>query len=71
VVGLPDDTWGEVVAVAIVAHDGEHIELPALKGWASERMSAYKIPKSLLLLEDLPKNAMGKVTKPAIKDLFD
>ena len=71
VVGLPDDTWGEVVAVAIVAHNGEHIELPALKEWATERMSAYKIPKSLLLLEALPRNAMGKVTKPAIQDLFD
>ena len=71
VVGLPDDTWGEVVAVAIVARDGEHIELPALKEWATERMSSYKIPKSLLLLEDLPRNAMGKVTKPAIQDLFD
>jgi malonyl-CoA/methylmalonyl-CoA synthetase len=70
VVGLPDDTWGEVVAVAIVAREGEHIELPDLKEWATERMSAYKIPKSLLLLEDLPRNAMGKVTKPAIQDLF-
>ena len=71
VVGVPDDTWGEAVAVAIVARDGEHIELPALKEWATERMSRYKIPKSLLLLEDLPRNAMGKVTKPAIQDLFD
>ena len=71
VVALPDDTWGEVVAVAIVSRDGEDIELPALKEWATERMSAYKIPKSLLLLEDLPKNAMGKVTKRAVQDLFD
>ncbi len=71
VVGVPDDTWGEAVAVAIVARDGEHIDLPALKEWATERMSSYKIPKSLLLLEDLPRNAMGKVTKPAIQDLFD
>ena len=71
VVGLPDDTWGEVVAVAIVARDGEHIELPALKEWATERMSKDKIPKSLLLLEELPRNAMGKVTKRAIQDLFD
>ncbi len=71
VVGVPDDTWGEAVAVAIVAREGEHIELPALKEWATERMSAYKIPKSLLLLEGLPRNAMGKVTKRAIQDLFD
>ena len=70
VVGVPDDTWGEAVAVAIVANDGEPIELPALKEWATERMSAYKIPKSLLLLEGLPRNAMGKVTKRAVQDLF-
>ena len=71
VVALPDDTWGEVVAVAIVSRDGEDIELPALKEWATERMSAYKIPKSLLLLKDLPRNAMGKVTKRAVQDLFE
>ena len=71
VVGLPDDTWGEVVAVAIVARSGETIELPALKEWATSRMSKYKIPKSRLLLENLPRNAMGKVTKPAIQDLFE
>ena len=71
VVGVPDNTWGEVVAVAIVARDGEHIELTGLKEWATERMSTYKIPKSLLLLDGLPRNAMGKVTKPAVRDLFD
>jgi len=71
VVGLPDDTWGEIVAAAVVTSDGEPIELPDLKEWAESRMSKYKIPRSLLLLEDLPKNAMGKVTKPAIRDLFD
>ncbi len=70
VVGVPDETWGEAVAVAIVIHDGAPIDLPALKEWAAERMSGYKIPKSLLLLEDLPRNAMGKVTKPAIQGLF-
>jgi len=70
VVGVPDHTWGEVVAVAVVVHDGEKVELSALKEWATERMSAYKIPKSLLLLDSLPRNAMGKVTKPVVKDLF-
>ena len=70
VVGVPDDTWGEAVAVAIVTQEGADIGLPDLKEWATDRMSGYKIPKSLLLLEDLPRNAMGKVTKPAVKDLF-
>ena len=71
VVGMPDDVWGEAVAVAIVLGEGEHVDLPALKEWATERMSVYKIPKSLLLLDDLPRNAMGKVTKPAVQKLFN
>jgi len=71
VVGVPDETWGEVVAVAIVAQDGQDIELSELKEWSTERMSTYKIPRSLLLLEDLPRNAMGKVTKRDIQTLFD
>ena len=71
VVALPDDTWGEVVAVSIVSRDGDDIELSALKECGKELMSAYKIPKSLLLLKDLPRNAMGKVTKRAVQNLFD
>lgn len=70
VVGLPDDTWGETVAAAIVVREGTTLDPEQLDKWCKERMSAYKAPKLVRTVEHLPRNAMGKVTKPAIHDLF-
>ncbi len=69
VVGLPDEEWGERVAAAIVA-EGEAPSLPALRAWALERLAPYKVPTRLLAVGELPRNALGKVTKPALKTLF-
>ena len=41
-----------------------------LRAYAKERLAPYKVPKDILLVDDLPRNAMGKVTKPAIQELF-
>ncbi|MBC8350790.1 MAG: AMP-binding protein [Planctomycetes bacterium] len=70
VVGIPDDTWGEAVAVAAVLNDGEELDIEMLRSWSRERLSTYKIPKRLLVVDALPRNAMGKVTKPAVTTLF-
>jgi malonyl-CoA/methylmalonyl-CoA synthetase len=69
VVGLPDEEWGERVAAAVVA-EGEFPSLQALRAWAGDRLAPYKIPTRLLLVDDLPRNAMGKVTKASVKALF-
>jgi len=66
VVGVPDTTWGEAVAAAVVLHDGATLELDALRHWCRDRLSVYKLPKRLLVVSALPRNAMGKVTKPAV-----
>jgi malonyl-CoA/methylmalonyl-CoA synthetase len=70
VVGLPDPEWGERVAAAVVLNDGDTIDLPSLRTWAKELLAAYKLPSRLLVLDTLPRNAMGKVMKPAIAALF-
>ncbi len=71
VVGVADDTWGEAVAAAIVPEPGAaDLNLETLRDWCRDRLSVYKIPKRLLILDALPRNAMGKVTKPAVADLF-
>lgn len=70
VVGVQDDTWGEAVAVACALQGSETMDIKSLREWCKERMSAYKIPKHLLTVGALPRNAMGKVTKPAVRDLF-
>jgi malonyl-CoA/methylmalonyl-CoA synthetase len=71
VVGIPDETWGESVAVAVVLADGVDLQLEALRSWCRERISPYKIPRRLLVVDKLPCNAVGKVTKPAVLKLFD
>ncbi len=70
VVGVPDDTWGEVVALAAVLRDGEEVTLESLREWCQDRLSKYRIPSRLVVVDELPRNAMGKVTKPAVCDLF-
>ena len=70
VVGLPDDTWGETVAAAIALKDGHHIDLEALRSWCQDRISHYQVPSKLLVVDPLPRNAMGKVTKPAVLKLI-
>jgi malonyl-CoA/methylmalonyl-CoA synthetase len=70
VIGIEDDTWGEIVAVAAVLAPGASLELEELQAWSKDRLSNYKIPRALKLIDSLPRNAMGKVTKPALKPLF-
>ncbi len=70
VVGVPDPEWGERVAAALVLKDGGALDLPALRNWAKEFLAAHKLPSRLLVLDALPRNAMGKVTKPAIAKMF-
>jgi malonyl-CoA/methylmalonyl-CoA synthetase len=69
VIGLPDDTWGEAVTAAVVLNSGT-LELASLRDWCKGRLSVYKIPQRLKVVSELPRNAMGKVTKPAVKALF-
>jgi len=64
---VDDETWGEAVAAFVVIKDGASLEYEALKSWCKGKMSSYKIPKLLKTLDALPRNAMGKVTKPDLK----
>lgn len=71
VIGMPDPEWGERVAAGVVTRDGAELTLEALRSWARERLAVYKVPTRLLVTESLPRNAMGKVTKPEVKRLFE
>jgi malonyl-CoA/methylmalonyl-CoA synthetase len=70
VVGLPDPEWGERIGAALVLAPQEMLTLEALRRWASDRLAPYKLPTRLLTLDQLPRNAMGKVTKPDVVRLF-
>ena len=71
VIGVPDDTWGEAVTAFIGLKEGASLEYADLKNWCEGRMSSYKIPKDIKLVDALPRNAMGKVNKKQlVADLF-
>jgi len=67
VIGVEDETWGESVLAVIAVKDGASLEYDDLKKWCDGKMSPYKIPKAIKLLDALPRNAMGKVTKSSLK----
>lgn len=67
VIGLPDDEWGERVCACVVVRAGRTLTLEALQ--AHVQLAAAKKPRALLVVDALPRNALGKVTKPALKDL--
>ena len=69
VVGLPDEEWGEIVAAAIVGDSS--LDTEELTPWLKARMPGYRVPRKYVSLSELPRNAMGKVTKNDVKKLFN
>ena len=70
IIGVADDTWGEIVAAVVGLNEGQQLDIESLKAWCEGRLSAYKIPKRLKVVDTLPRNAMGKVVKPSLKELL-
>ncbi len=70
VVGVEDEEWGERVCAAVEAEGGAEVKLDPLQAWARERLAPYKLPRALVVVEALPRNAMGKVMKPEVAALF-
>ncbi|MFL5812552.1 MAG: AMP-binding protein, partial [Bdellovibrionia bacterium] len=68
VIGLPDAVWGDRVTACVVRRP-EHSDLSpeALRSFLKERLAPYKVPKEVFFLNELPRNAMGKVVKPELK----
>jgi malonyl-CoA/methylmalonyl-CoA synthetase len=71
VVGIADRTWGEAVAAVVALKGHGDMTLEDLKSWCDGKLSPYKVPKQLRVVDALPRNAMGKVVKPSLKPLFE
>jgi malonyl-CoA/methylmalonyl-CoA synthetase len=70
VVGTPDQVWGDRVTACVVARPGSTPSLEDLQAFARDRLAPYKLPRALVLLPELPRNALGKVQKSRLKDLL-
>ncbi len=66
VVGVPHDTLGEEVAALVVLTPGASTTADELSGWTKQRVAAYKYPRRIVFVDQLPKGPTGKILKRAI-----
>lgn len=64
VVGVPDETWGERVVACVIARAGARVEEAEVRDFAKRKLAGYKVPKQIVSMSELPRNAVGKVIKP-------
>ncbi len=71
VVGAPDARWGQVVHAAVVLRPGQRVTAEALRAWCRARLAGYKVPAALVFMDELPRNATGKLLRRALRPQLD
>ena len=67
--GVPHAQWGEAVAIAVVLHAGVALSEEALREYLAARLARFKLPRLVFFVEVLPKTALGKLQRSALKAL--
>jgi len=70
VVGLPDEYWSEIIAAAIVLKPGIEGSEESIKKFVQEKAAAFKIPKKIFFLKQLPKDLQGKILKRELRRIL-
>jgi malonyl-CoA/methylmalonyl-CoA synthetase len=70
VFGIPHPDFGEGLVAAVVPEDGAVLDTDALLTACREKLAAYKSPKSIVLLNELPRNSMGKIQKNRLREQY-
>lgn len=72
VIGIPHPDFGEAVAAVVTLRaGGVPVTSPDLISWIKPRLANYKVPKQLVIVEQLPRNALGKVQKNVLRETFE
>jgi len=70
VIGAPDEKWGEVGVAVVVPVGGISLDLDELLEFAGDRLARFKLPKKLVLVDELPRNVTGKVPRDALRERY-
>lgn len=71
VIGIQEEKWGEVPIAIISLREGHHLSEVEVQNYCSSKLAKYKVPKRVTFLEDLPKNATGKLDKKILQQQFN
>ena len=69
-IGMPDQTWGEVGLMIVILEDGQQVSMEDLKEFCSDKLARYKIPKKVIFTENLPYSPYGKVEKEKLREKY-
>jgi len=70
VIGVKDEKWGEVGMAVVVVKEEESLTGEAVSAHLKGRLAKYKIPKSVVFTDSLPRNAAGKVLKNVLRETY-
>jgi fatty-acyl-CoA synthase len=70
IIGLPDEVWGEAITAVVVPAPGESIDEEEVIAWSKENMARYKVPKRVVVVDELPRNPSGKVLKRELRTKY-
>ena len=68
VIGLPHDHWTEAITAVVVPKPGETVDEAALIAALKQRLDRYKVPKAVIVVDQLPKTSTGKIQKNVVRD---
>ena len=70
VIGTPHPTWGEAVTAVCVLREGASVEPVELSGYCKGKIAGYKVPKTVHIVPELPRNAAGKILKRELRERY-
>ena len=70
VIGVPHEKWGESVKAMVVAKSGHEVDPDSVIKWARDRIAAFKAPKSVDVIAQMPRNASGKILRRELRDPY-
>src|ERR1700716_2890762 len=70
VIGVPHADFGEGVTAVVVRHPGSEVDEAAVLKALDGRLAKFKMPKRVIVVDELPRNAMGKVQKNILRDTY-
>jgi len=69
-IGIPHPVWGEAIAVILVLKDGQKATEGEIIKHCKGKIAGYKVPKSVYLIAEMPRNPAGKISKPELRKQF-
>jgi len=71
VIGYPHEKWGEAVKAIVVVTQGETLTEEELIEWCQGKIGKFKIPKTVIITEEIPRSPTGKILKTVLREQYN